>query len=299
MSPVTAEVFHRHRPRLEAIAYGMLGVRAEAEDVVQDAWFRIAATDEAVREPAAWLTTVVTRLAIDRLRLARTAREVYVGPWLPEPIVRGPSDDPSDLVAEAEQLSLGFLAALERLDPVERAVVLLRDGFDLDYVDIAPVVDRSIGACRQIASRARGRAASPATRRGRDPADEEALLRRLLEATGAGDVEQVRALLADDVVAWTDADGRVRAARHPIHGGDAVARFLTGLADRWGHLVREVAFVHVNGEPGIVVESVGDDVSVIAFEIGDDGVVVGVRSVRAPDKLRRVRRPSGRVVTDT
>lgn len=288
---VTAADLERHRPRLEAIAYGMLGTRAEAEDVVQDAWLRAAATDEEIHEPAAWLTTAVTRLAIDRLRLARTRREEYVGTWLPEPIVADPSADPGEVVAEAERLSLGFLGALGRLDPVERAVVLLREGFDLDYVEIAPVVDRTVVACRQIASRARTHAASPTTARGRAPGTEQALLRRLLAATVAGDLETVRSMLAEDVVSWTDSAGEVRAARRPVVGADNVARFLLGLAAKWGRDVLGIAVVNVNGDPGLVIESVDDDVTVMAVELDDDDRVRALRNVRAPDKLRRVPRP--------
>ncbi|MGB7860322.1 MAG: sigma-70 family RNA polymerase sigma factor, partial [Acidimicrobiia bacterium] len=154
-----ARVFEQNRSRLTGIAYGMLGSVMEAEDVVQDAYLRWHGVDPSrVDSPAAYLTTITTRLAIDRLKSAQVRREQYVGPWLPEPIVTSYAPDPAQVVEEAESLSMAMLVALERLNPVERAVLLLRDVFDYDYAEIADVVDKSPANCRQIARRARDKA---------------------------------------------------------------------------------------------------------------------------------------------
>ncbi|MEX2487342.1 MAG: sigma-70 family RNA polymerase sigma factor [Nitriliruptoraceae bacterium] len=193
--------FETHRPRLAAIAYGMLGNWADADDVAQDAWLRWAATDRSdIREPVAFLTTTVTRLAIDRLRSAQVRRESYVGPWLPEPIVTD-GNDPAAAVAEAESLSMTLLTALERLNPVERAVLRLRDVFDFDYGDIAEVVDRDPTAVRQIAVRARDRAGAPRRDTGQ-PANEHdrLIVERFLAAAVDGEIDKLVRLLAADVV---------------------------------------------------------------------------------------------------
>ena len=212
-----ADVFEACRPRLTAVAYGMLGDRGEAEDAVQDAWLRFAAAGtDAVRNAEAFLVTVTTRLAIDRLRSARARRETYVGPWLPEPIVRDAADDdPADIVAEAEQLSLALLVALERLDPVERAVLLLRDVFDLEYEQIADAVAKTPANCRQLASRARTHVGEPARRRTVDPEEEARVVGAFIAAATGGDVDALIAVLAADANTYSDGGGVVTAARKP------------------------------------------------------------------------------------
>lgn len=287
-----ADVFERARPRLEAIAYGLLGDAGEAEDATQDAWLRWQATDAtAVREPEAFLVTVVTRLALDRLKSARVRRESYVGPWLPEPWALHALDDPADVVAEAESLSFALLATLERLNPIERAVLLLRDVFDLDYAEVAEAVQRSPSTCRQVAKRARERAGEPQPRfaAGRD--DHVRLAAAFAAATDAGSVEAITELLAADAVAWSDGGGVVKAARKPIHGAERIARFLSNLRLRLAPPGTTVAAVRVNGDVGIRVDFPGGLLSVTALEIAD-GRVVGLRSVSAPAKLARLATPS-------
>jgi RNA polymerase sigma-70 factor, ECF subfamily len=209
----------------------MLGGSAEAEDVVHDAFVRWREEDRsAVREPAAFLTTMVTRLAIDRLRSGERKRVEYVGPWLPEPRV---SDlDAAEVVSEAEQLSLALLATLERLNPVERAVFLLRDVFNFDYSEIGEIVEKSEVNCRQIARRARMRVGEP--RRRFRPADEEEreLLTVFVAATRGGDIDALTGLLARDAVLWTDGGGKVPAPRKPVDRADRIARFLITIASR-------------------------------------------------------------------
>jgi RNA polymerase sigma-70 factor (ECF subfamily) len=279
------EVFEAHRPRLVGIAYGMLGGLAEAEDVVQDAYLRWHEADQAqIRSAEAFLVTVTTRLAIDRLRSARMRRESYVGPWLPEPLVADAAPDPADVVAEAEQLSLALLTALERLNPVERAVLLLRDVFDLDYGEIADVVEKSPANVRQIATRARAHVGDAGRRLTTPtPEEEERLLGAFMEAAATGDLERLTGLLAADAIMWSDGGGIARAARKPIYTAAKVARFFIGVARK---APPDATFdrVRVNGEPGLRVNTADGPITIVAFEIAD-GVITGVRVVVNPEKL--------------
>jgi RNA polymerase sigma-70 factor (ECF subfamily) len=285
---VTA-TFEACRPRLLAIAYGMLGDRGDAEDVVQDAWLRLTAAPErdVLRSAEAFLVTVTTRLAIDRLRSARVRRETYVGPWLPEPLVSDlAAPDPASVVAEAEQLSLALLVALERLNPVERAVLLLRDVFDLDYDEVADVVERTPQACRQLARRAREHVGEPARRRSVPAEEEQRLLHAFLAAVGTGDLAALTALLAADAVLYSDGGGVARAARKPIFGADKAARFLIGVS-RKADPRPELQLVRVNGDVGVRLLGPPGIASVLALEIAD-GQVANVRVVVNPEKLTRL-----------
>lgn len=277
--------FETERGRLQAVAYGMLGSVADAEDIVQEAYIRWQQTDTgAVETPAAWLTTIVTRLSINRLQSAQRRRETYPGPWLPEPIIT--EADPAHVASQAERLSLALLATLERLNPVERAVLLLRDVFDLDYADIAQVVGRSEPNCRQIARRARDRVSDP-TRRFRPSAQEEhALVTAFTAAVDAGDIETLTRILAADVVMWSDGGGKVAAARQPIHGAQNVARFLIGIATKAADDLA-VTHVHANGDPAFLIQSNGETIGVIALEPAD-AQILAVRYLANPDKLRHL-----------
>lgn len=267
-------LFEEHRPVLMGIAYRMLGRAADAEDVVQDAWLRWQRADpEAVAEPSAYLVTVTTRLALDRLRSARARREVYVGPWLPEPLVVDPRTPETEAI-EAERLSLALLCALERLNPVERAVLVLRDAFDLGYEEIAAAIEKSPANVRQIASRARERVGDPQRGRVVDAAERERLTAAFLGAAASGDVERLRDLLAADAVLYSDGGGVVLAARKPIYGAAKIARFLVGV-QRKDAYPDDVAFtpVLVNGDPGVRMDSASQGfLSIFAVELGADGV---------------------------
>jgi RNA polymerase sigma-70 factor, ECF subfamily len=281
----TTAAFEAERPRLAALAYRMLGTPDDADDVVQDAWLRWAAADhDAIVEPAAWLTTVTTRIAIDRLRSARRRREVYVGPWLPEPLPVG-DDDPFAAAATAESLTLGFLTVLERLEPVERAVFLLHDVFGYPFAEVAVTVDRSEAAARQIARRARERVQAERTRVDADPERAEELAGAFLGAVVQGDVDALRRLLTDDVVHLSDGGPHRRAARRPVVGADRVARLLVNLAARI-QPGTQVDPVRVNGELGwyATVDGQPDLVLVPSFR---DGRVATVLAVLNPDKLAR------------
>jgi RNA polymerase sigma-70 factor (ECF subfamily) len=275
--------FAQERARLVGLAYRITGSRLDAEDIVQEAWVRAQGVDWAgVDNAAAWLTTVVSRLALDELKSARRRRENYVGPWLPDPIQRTDEGvDPADAVELAESLTLGFLRLLESLDPVERVVFLLADVFDTPFGEIAAIVDRSPAACRQVASRARRR-----LREGRhrhDPPEEaERVMQALLVAVGAGDVDLVVSLLAEDVVLVSDGGADTRAARRPVHGPQRVARFLVNLSQRLGPFTFD--FVTINGEPGGVFRVDGERFMAIALHVSD-GRACEFHIIRNPDKL--------------
>jgi RNA polymerase sigma-70 factor (ECF subfamily) len=280
------DAFSACRPRLLGVAYGMLGELTEAEDVVQDAWLRWDGADrDAVRNPEAFLVTVTTRLALERLRSARARREVYVGPWLPEPLLTDPTT-PETEVIEAERLNLALLGALERLNPVERAALVLRDVFDLEYAQIADVLDRTPANVRQIAKRARDHAGDPARSRAVDEKERERLADAFLAASVGGDIDQIRELLAADAVMYTDGGGVVTAARKPIYGAAKIARFMVGV-QRKAAFPTDPVFtrVLVNGDPGVRMDSASAGfLSIIAIEVAD-GAVQAIRFFNNPERF--------------
>jgi RNA polymerase sigma-70 factor (TIGR02957 family) len=270
-----------------AIAYRMLGSVGEAEDVVQEAMIKLHATDRAdVRSPTAYTATVTSRLALDQLRSARVRREKYVGTWLPEPVLGDP--DPAERAELRESLHAAFLVVLETLGPVERAVFVLHDLFDLPYADVAEVVGRSEPACRQIAARARRHVAERRPRFDPPAAEREQLVRRFFAAVEAGDVAALEQQLAADVVMYGDGGGKAPAVRQPVTGALRVARFLAGLirqARRYGLRVEPVV---VNGSPGMqVLDPDGRLLDVLSVDLRD-GLVAEVRSILNPDKLRHL-----------
>jgi RNA polymerase sigma-70 factor (ECF subfamily) len=280
-------IFEQHRNRLTNIAYGMLGAIMDAEDAVQDAWLRWRDIDAtAIGNPGAYLTTITTRVAIDRLRSAQRRREAYVGPWLPEPVMTTFVPDPAEVVIGTETMTLALLTAIERLNPVERAVLLLRDVFDLEYSEIADVVNKSPANCRQIARRARDRAGKPKRPTQPDHHTEQRLLEAYVSAIEARDVAGLTELLAADVVLWADGGGKARAARHPLSGAARVARHLVGVTRRPGPDT-EVTAVRVNGDPALLAVQGGRPVAILAFEIAD-AAIIAVRALLNPDKLGHV-----------
>ncbi len=269
------------RDLLFSIAYRMLGSVAEAEDVVQETYLRRQTADDVSNERA-WLTTVTTRLAIDVLRSARVRREAYEGAWLPEPLVE--AEAPSAVESE-ESVSLAMLVLLERLSPVERAVFVLRESFDVDFATIAAIVDKSEANCRQILTRARRRIDDERPRFDADPRERRALAARFLAAAREGDLDGLVAVLAPDAVLIGDGGGIARALPRPMVGAAAVARAIVafyGQIDEWG-VTLEPAWV--NGQPGF--RTIGPDgrlVNVVAFDVSD-GRITAIRSVLNPDKL--------------
>jgi RNA polymerase sigma-70 factor (ECF subfamily) len=280
MSDRRAAVFEAHRKRLFALAYRMLGAVGEAEDAVQDTYLRWHRADaDAVRVPEAWLVTACTRLCIDRLRAAKTARGAYVGPWLPEPVVAAPDD----AGALADSLQMAFLLVLERLSPSERAAYLLHEAFDRGYDEIAGIVGKSPAACRQLVSRAARKVREGRPRYAADAAAARDLARRFAEAAASGDAGAFAALLAADAVVVSDGGGKAVAARNVIAGADRAARFLAGVSRKQppGLRVRPAA---VNGAPGLIGYVAGRPVFALSLAIGE-GLIRGVYIVRNPDKL--------------
>src|SRR6185437_10155977 len=212
------------------VAYRMLGSVSEAEDVTQEALLRLTRQEEKIDEPAAWVTTVATRLSINVLRSARTRREAYVGPWLPEPLLEDPSPGPASRAELADSLSLALLVLLERLSPVERAAYLLREVFGYEYAQIAEIVEKSEVASRQLVTRARKHLEASRPRFDADEAARDALLERFLAAAEEGDVKALEEMLAKDAVLYADGGGKALAAQEPLHGGALIARFMAGVA---------------------------------------------------------------------
>lgn len=293
-----AREFEEHRARLVGLAYRVLGSVAEAEDAVQDAWLRLAGADRAaIEDLAAWLTTVTSRLCLDRLRSARVRRETYVGPWLPEPWVQ-PVDaapGPEQHAVQGESVRLALLVVLEGLSPEQRVAFVLHDVFAVPFTEVADVLGTSVPAARQLASRARRTVREhrlpPAVPLHRQREVVEAFTR----AAFAGDLDGLVRTLAPDVVLRSDGGGLVSAALRPLLGPDHVARFLLGLRTRYAPTGFDVVPVLVNGELGAVVE-LGEDtgpgwLTVVLPRVGPDGLVHGVDVVRNPDKLTRVRVP--------
>ncbi|MCU1452943.1 MAG: polymerase, sigma-24 subunit, subfamily [Acidimicrobiales bacterium] len=275
--------FSAERPRLVGVAYRITGSRTEAEDIVQDAWLRWQRTDRAsVERPAAWLTTVVSRLALDCLKAAHHQRETYVGPWLPEAANAEPG--PAERAELAESLTLGFLAVLERLGPVERVVFLLADVFGMPFDEVAEVVDKTPEACRQIASRARRRVREERPRFA--PTDDEAwrVTLAFLGAAQAGDLDALLALLAEDAVLISDGGADHRAARHPVVAA-RIPRFIANLARRSVEARYDLQARLVNGQPGLVAHHEGRPVVAIAVDVRE-GKVHGIWTLVNPEKLK-------------
>jgi len=285
----SAELFEAQRRRLFAIAYRMLGSVAEAEDAVQEVFLRWErAPDGEVRSAQAYLTTLVTRLCIDRLRSARAQRESYVGAWLPEPLLTEQSPEAGGAAALEETLSMAFLVLLESLNPVERAVFLLREVFEYDYPEVARIVGKSEANCRQIARRAREYVASRRPRFEASAERKEQLVRRFAQACGSGDLPGLIALLDQDITLWADGGGKAIAALNPIHGGESVARFLLGVLRKFGG-GRVVYPAELNGQPGFLSYEEGRVVAATLLDVGE-GRILGIRIIRNPDKLASVQR---------
>lgn len=289
----SASSFEPHRRQLHALAYRMLGSRAEAEDVAQDAWLRWHDTERAsVDSPRAYLSRTVVRLCLDRMKSARAQREMYVGVWLPEPLV---DDDeqfqPGPQAAHelASDLSFAFMLTLERLSPLERATFLLHDVFDMPFGEIAVVLDRRASACRQLAARARTKvqANRPAARV--SPEVGARLAAAFVSAARDGDVEALAKVLAEDATFLSDGGGRVAAVPYTISGRDSVATVIIGFA---GKLLPEqvrVRQARINGLAGLVISAdSGCPIQTLAFEADSNGLIEAIYVMRNPDKLQRV-----------
>lgn len=293
---MTTDPFGPGRKRLLGLAYRMLGSRAEAEDVLQDAWLRFNAVRE-VENRDALLTTIVTRLCLDRMKSAQARREIYVGPWLPEPVTDTDALSPDAATELADDLSFALLLTLERLKPAERAAFLLHDVFDLPFTQVSATLGRSEAACRQLASRARKAVCAGRPQRLQSALSSGEAHQRLLAAfgvaTASGDVEALTRLLHDDAVLLADGGGKVTTALNPIRGAERIARFFIGTARKFGPAVPDlrIEFGSVNGAPAILAWSGGkiEQIMMLALE-GER--IAAVYVVRNPDKLAHLH-PAG------
>ncbi|TQD44429.1 RNA polymerase sigma-70 factor [Marilutibacter aestuarii] len=285
---MTIDIFQHHRPRLFALAYRLLGSRGDAEDVVQDAWLRWSQAErDAVRDPEAWLVTATTRLGIDRLRRLRHERDAYPGPWLPEPVDVDASATPEAGAEIADQVSLAFLALLERLGPEERAAFLLKEAFDHDYEQIAALLGHSVANCRQMVHRARGRlqAGRPRFEVHRDRHRE--LLTRFMQAAQTGDESAIVRLLDANARLVSDGGGKVTAAIRPLFGAERIGRLYAAVARRVGQEIHATIGT-VNGEPAIIRTREGRLESVTTITLRE-GRIDGIFTVLNPVKLRHWR----------
>lgn len=289
----SAAEFEPERARLFGLAYRLLGSAADAEDMVQEAYLRWQKQDRsAVASSQAWLTTAVTNLCLNLLTSARVRREIYPGPWLPEPVLTdGGLLGPQETAERRETVSLALLTLLERLTPAERGVFVLREAFGYSYRDTGEVLGLSEANCRQLHRRASRRVGERRARFTPGGDQRRTITERFLAAAVAGDVAGLERLLAADVVTWADGGGKVVAARRPVHGRASVARYLAGVT-RWmaRHIEEpEVWIAEVNGEPAVVGRVGGTVIGVLVPEI-TDGSISGVRAVANPDKLAFITR---------
>ena len=283
-----AEEFQELRPLLFAIAYRILGSVSEAEDTVQEAWLRYEATPTEPRSAKAFLSAVVTRIAIDVLRSARVRREEYVGPWFPEPLMADPYDDPERSAELADSVSMAALLLLERLSPLERAVFVLREVFGFEFHEIASAVERSEVACRKLAGRARRHMEAGRPRFEADRAARERLARRFLDAFRDGEVDRLRELLAADVQMVGDGGGKAPQWAHAIVGADNVARLLASIMPPFVRIGGSVEPHEVNGQPGAIFRDRDEKVvNTWAIDVLD-GRIQTIRAVINPEKLRHV-----------
>jgi RNA polymerase sigma-70 factor (ECF subfamily) len=285
------EPFDRHRRLLFTVAYQMLGSVADAEDVVQDAWLRWSAADRAdVEDDRAYLVTITSRLALDRLGSARARREAYVGPWLPEPLLT--EDGPEDAVELGEQVSLALLVVLETLSPLERAVFVLREVFGMPAAEVAAALGRSEAAVRQVAHRAREHVEARRPRFDADRRAQQEVTERFLAAAVSGDVEGLLAAMAPGVVLVPDGGGKVKAARRPIVGADKVARFLAAVGPLGAGLGLQVGMAEVNGAPAVVAWNAEGPYMALQVVLVD-GLVEQVLYMGNPDKLAGIAAATG------
>jgi RNA polymerase sigma-70 factor (ECF subfamily) len=268
-------------------AYRMLGSVADAEDIVQDAWLKWHRTDRStVRHPKAYLVRTVTNLSLNRLTSAQAVREAYVGPWLPEPLLTSP--DVAEEVELADSVSMAVLVVLETLTPAERAVFMLREVFGYSYAEIAETLAKPEATVRQCAHRAREHVRARRPRFTADAAEQREIAEKFLAACTGGELNEVLALLAPEVTAWSDGGGVVSAARRPLHGPDHVARWLLGVLRKPEFQGIEQRLAEINGAPGIVFGFGGQTAGAVTFDAAD-GRVTALRAVLNPHKLGGLR----------
>jgi RNA polymerase sigma-70 factor, ECF subfamily len=286
------ESFETYRTYLFAIAYRMLGSAMDAEDMVQETYLRYQSTPkDSITSLKAFLTTIISRLCVDQLHLARRTREQYLGPWLPEPIITADNlqvSSPEERVDREETISMAFLLLLEQLQPVERAVFLLREVFEYDYAEIASFLGKSEVACRQGFSRAKKHLGEHRPRFPASPDTQKQLLTGFLQAIQTGEMTSLMNMLAEEVTMWTDGGGKVKgAATHPITGREAVARFSLAASKRFLPEGSHVELAEVNGQPGLVIRVADRAYRVMTIE-AEAQQIRAIRIIANPDKLARI-----------
>jgi RNA polymerase sigma-70 factor, ECF subfamily len=279
-----AAEFERHRSHLRAVGYRMLGSMTEADDAVQEAWIRLDRRDPGGTDDLrGWLTVTVGRICLDMLRSRRSRNEAYAGTWLPEPLVSGPVEDgPESETVLADSVGLALLVVLETLSPAERLAFVLHDVFAVSFDEIAPIVDRTPAATRQLASRARRRIQAEAPQPDADLAVQRRVVDAFLAAARSGDFEALLKVLDPDVAFRTDGGGIGPLARPAVVGQVAVARQIVATGGRFASLARPAI---VNGEPGVIVEGTGQPTIVVAFTVRR-GLIVSLDLIGDPAKLR-------------
>jgi RNA polymerase sigma-70 factor (TIGR02957 family) len=287
-----AEVFEAHRGLMFAIAYRMLGTIADAEDAVQDAWLRWSAAPRAdISDPRAYLARVVTTTALNRLRSARSRREAYVGPWLPEPLLTEAGPDAAERAELAESVSVAMLVVLESLTPEERAVFVLREVFGFEHAEIGAALGRSAPAVRQLAHRAREHVQARRPRFDVDWNQQREVTERFLAAAAGGDIEGLMTVLAPDVTLLTDGGGKTRAALRPIVGAAKAARFLAAIAGRpyMGVDIADMTLeaAEINGSPGTLITLDGRAIAALTLTVSA-GRITAIQLLANPDKLAAV-----------
>lgn len=285
-----AELFREHRNHMFSVAYRMLGSAMDAEDAVQEAFLELARNPpREIEKPRQFLGAVAARRAIDALRRNQRRRETYPGPWLPEPLPDAlrPTDDPAEQIERSESVSVAFLLLMEKLNPVERAVFLLRKVFDYEYEEIATVVDRSAENCRQILHRAEA-SLNQSEKRSRAPQasfeERQALFQRFLLACQGKDQAALVRILRSDAKLYSDGGGKVAAALNVIETAEHIARFLLGVLEKFPLQNAAYELCAINGEPGLVIRTPAGVEGTFSARI-EDGVIVEIYSVRNPDKL--------------
>jgi RNA polymerase sigma-70 factor (ECF subfamily) len=285
--------FETYRPLMFSIAYRMLGSATEAEDIVQEAYLRYQAVAPGqIRSPKAFLSTIVTRLCLNQLQSARAKRETYIGPWLPEPILTETDEraNPQHQAEMHDSIKFAFLALLEELTPLERAVYLLREVFDYEYDEIAAILDKDAAACRQVFSRAKKHVAEGRPRFTPAPEAQRRLLSQFIKATASGDLHELTQMLTDDVMMWADGGGKARgAALHPLRGREAVSKFMLGSVKLLPPGA-QTEMAAVNGELAMIARVDGKAVFVMSI-VAEDDRVREIRVVGNPDKLKWVSEP--------
>jgi RNA polymerase sigma-70 factor (ECF subfamily) len=285
------QLFHRHRNLLFSVAYRILGTAADAEDAVQDTWIKWSAADRSqVADPKAYLTRIVSNLALEQLRSTRRKRETYVGPWLPEPILT--SGDAAEAVTDAESVSMAMLVVLETLSPLERAVFVLKEVFGFSHAEIAEAVERSEAAVRQAAHRAREHVRARQPRFTADRSRRREVTERFFAAATGGDISALMELLSPDVTLWTDGGGKVRQAMRPVVGASTVASWFAAIGTVTYQGVEpadmRAELVEINGGPGVVFSGSGRVIATVTFDFDADGRITAIHNVANPDKLQAI-----------